>query len=85
MFQTTYESRPCPCGGRRNEIPSNKLNHLETKRHTQWRWRSLCEAFLDLSLPRETRIAMLKEMKTLVGRADEPLRVQAKPREATPT
>lgn len=60
------ESRPCECGGRSCMTPLIRKNHLETKRHRRWRWNQLCFAFLDISLPLETKKAMLREMKELV-------------------
>lgn len=67
MFQTTYESRACACGGRRNEIPSVKIRHDATRKHKTWRWQTLCEAMLDSSLSRDAKIAMLREMRDLVA------------------
>ena len=66
MFKTTYESVDCPCGGRHNNVPATKLIHYETKRHRNWRWRVLCEQFIELGLPLPTKVQMLREMKSLV-------------------
>ncbi len=74
MFQTNAETRPCACGGKSPLTPSILAKHRETKKHRQWRWRSLCEAMLDLTLSRDAKVAMLKELKTLVAIADEPRR-----------
>ena len=74
MFQTNAEPRPCACGGKTAHTPSILTKHLGTKKHRQWRWRSLCEAMLDLTLSRDAKISMLKELKTLVAIADAPRR-----------
>jgi hypothetical protein len=62
-YRTHYESRPCPCGGRRNEIPSVKLKHEATLRHRKWRWECLCEAMLKEGADKRT---ILRESKTLL-------------------
>ena len=64
-FKTTYESRPCPCGGRRNLIPTIKSKHEATLRHRTWRWERLCEAMLGAMTHAEKR-AILRESKTLL-------------------
>ena len=66
MFQTTYESRPCPCGGRRNEIPSIKLKHEATLRHRSWRWERLCEAMLVEGLTHAEKRTLLRESKAVL-------------------
>ena len=66
MFQTTYESRPCPCGGRRNEIPSIKLKHEATLRHRTWRWERLCEAMLNEALTHAEKRMLLRESKAVL-------------------
>ena len=63
-FKTTYESRPCVCGGRRNEIPSIKSKHDATLRHRRWRWERLCEAMLQEGTDKR---AILRESKALVA------------------
>jgi hypothetical protein len=63
-FKTTYESRPCECGGRRNLIPTIKSKHEATLRHRTWRWERLCEAMLQEGTDKR---AILRESKTLVS------------------
>jgi len=70
MFMTMAQSRPCECGGKSAHTPSIRQKHLETKKHRGWRWRTLCETFLDPTLPRDAKIAMLRELKTLVAFVD---------------
>jgi hypothetical protein len=65
-FKTTYESRPCACGGRHNEIPSIKSKHEATLRHRTWRWERLCEAMLGAMTHAEKR-AILRESRTLLN------------------
>ena len=66
VYRTNRESRPCACGGKSAMTPSMRLTHLKTLKHREWRWRCLCEAMLDLTLSRDAKITMLKEMKELV-------------------
>lgn len=75
MYQTNAESRPCACGGKTAHTPFVLATHKETKKHRKWRWQTLCERMLDPSLSRDAKIAILRELKTLVDRADEPRRV----------
>ncbi len=62
-FKTTYESRPCECGGRRNEIPTIRAKHEATLRHRRWRWERLCEAMLEDGTDKR---AILRESRMLV-------------------
>jgi hypothetical protein len=66
MYKTNAEPRPCACGGKSAYTPSILAKHKETLKHRRWRWRTLCEGMLDLSLSRDAKIAMLRELKTLV-------------------
>jgi hypothetical protein len=66
MFQTTYESRPCPCGGRRNEIPTIKAKHEATLRHRTWRWERLCEAMLVEGLTHAEKRRLLRQSKAVL-------------------
>lgn len=65
-FVSTYESVQCECGGRHNNVPVTRQIHYETKKHRNWRWRTLCCAFINPDLTRGEKVMMLKEMKTLV-------------------
>ena len=67
MYMTNAQPRPCACGGKTAHTPSILAKHKATKKHQSWRWRSLCEAMLDPSVSRDAKIAMLREMKTLVA------------------
>jgi hypothetical protein len=79
MFVPTSQSRRCDCGGKSCLIPSVRTKHLDTKKHKLWRWQTLCEAMLDLTLSRDAKIDILKELKTLVAVADEPRRAHKSP------
>ena len=46
-FVSTYESVQCECGGRHNNVPVTRQIHYETKKHRNWRWRTLCCAFIN--------------------------------------
>lgn len=66
MYKTTRESSDCPCGGKVRAVPDLARRHEQTHKHRRWLFRNLCCEFLDITLPQDKKVEMLKEMKSLL-------------------
>ena len=64
-FTTTKTSVACECGGRHNNVPSIKHKHIQSYKHTTWRFQCLCAELLTLTDRRE-KIRCLLELRELV-------------------
>lgn len=64
-YTTTRQSKPCGCGGKIQDVPDKKLDHLNSYKHKTWEFETLCVVFLNAN--RKDRIEILKQMRELIA------------------